>query len=124
MRFTSTVVLCSTLALWFHFGGIANPAHAAEDKARPDFERDVLPLFKEHCYQCHDARKQKAGLRLDVRSNVLSGGESGKPGIIPGNSKKSEIIRRVTSAEENEVMPPKGGPLSAGQVKLLSAWID
>src|SRR5690242_7995811 len=70
-----------------------------------DFGRDVLPLFRDRCYQCHDGRQQKSGLRLDVRSAALRGGESGKPAILPGNSAKSELIRRVTTAQGNEAMP-------------------
>jgi hypothetical protein len=96
----------------------------AGEKARPDFERDVLPLFKARCYRCHDVRKGKGDLRLDVRSSVLRGGESGEPAVVPGHSGKSELIRRVSSTEEAEMMPPKGKRLSAAEVRLLRDWID
>ena len=33
--------------------------------AAPEYERDVLPFLKRHCYSCHDAKQAKAGLRLD-----------------------------------------------------------
>jgi hypothetical protein len=99
------------------------PLRAAETP-RVDFARDVQPIFKGHCYSCHDGRKHKAGLRLDVRTSALRGGESGKPAIVPGDSKKSDLLRRVTSTDEEEVMPPAGEPLSADQVKRLRDWID
>jgi hypothetical protein len=96
----------------------------AEDRARPDFERDVLPLFKSRCYNCHSAAKHKANLRLDLRAGTLRGGESGKPALVPGDSKKSELVRRVGSDKDDERMPPTGERLSAAQVKLLRDWID
>ena len=39
-----------------------------------DFVRDVRPIFEKHCYECHGAKKQKSGLRLDVKSAAFKGG--------------------------------------------------
>ncbi|HWG41882.1 MAG TPA: PSD1 and planctomycete cytochrome C domain-containing protein [Gemmataceae bacterium] len=100
-----------------------SPSQAA-DKPRVEFARDVLPIFKSRCFSCHDGRKHKAGLRLDVRSSVLRGGESGKPSLVPHNAAKSELLRRITSDDDEEVMPPKGERLSTAQVKLLRDWIN
>ncbi len=99
----------------------AAPSPAAP---RVDFARDVLPLFKARCFSCHDNRKNKAGLRLDLRAGALRGGESGKPAVVPGDSGKSELIRRITSDDDEIVMPSTGERLSADQVKLLKDWID
>ena len=33
--------------------------------APPEYERDVLPFLKRHCYTCHDAEQAEAGIRLD-----------------------------------------------------------
>jgi hypothetical protein len=96
---------------------------SADDKPRVDFARDVQPILKSRCYSCHDGRKHKAGLRLDVRASALRGGESGKPAIVAGDSKKSELLRRVTSRDDDEVMPPEGERLTEAQLKLLSDWI-
>src|SRR4051794_11170456 len=43
-----------------------------------DFIRDVQPIFKESCLECHDAKKHKADLRFDNKLDALRGGESGK----------------------------------------------
>src|SRR5262245_25936719 len=95
----------------------------ADDKPAIDFARDVQPILRDHCYRCHDGRKQTAGLRLDVRSRALKGGESGKAAIVAGDAAKSELVRRVTSANDDEAMP-KGGPrLTEVQVKTLRDWI-
>ena len=46
------------------------------------FETKIRPIFVRHCYQCHsqdadDQGKLKGKLRLDTRSGLLRGGESG-----------------------------------------------
>jgi hypothetical protein len=100
------------------------PALRADgDPNAVSFEKDVYPVLKARCFSCHDARKQKAGLRLDVRSKALAGGESGKKGIVPGKPGASELLRRVTSTNDDEVMPPDGDRLTAVQAAKLRAWI-
>jgi mono/diheme cytochrome c family protein len=91
--------------------------------AEPDFGRDVQPIFVKVCLSCHGPDKQKGGLRLDGRAAAMTGGDSG-PVIVPGKAADSPLIRRVSSADPTERMPPKGEPLTAERVKLLRAWID
>ncbi len=89
-----------------------------------DFVRDVRPIFEKHCYECHGEKKQKAGLRLDVKAAALKGGDNEGPNIIPGKAKESSLIHLVASSDEDEVMPPKGERLSAAQIATLKAWIN
>lgn len=102
--------------------GLAEPQSSA--KRSVEFARDILPIFKERCYQCHDAKKHQAGLRLDLRASALRGGESGKAAIVPRDSDHGELLRRVLSTDEAEFMPPKGDRLTPAQVEQLRAWID
>ena len=118
MHFRPAIVLSLVMLC-----GQASLLHAQNQQAI-QFERDILPIFKAECYKCHDEKKAKAGLRIDQRSSVLRGGESGKPAIVAGQSAKSELIRRVTSKNVDEVMPPKGERLSDDKIKLLRQWID
>ena len=92
----------------------------------PDFQREVLPIFENHCFQCHDGRKQTAGLRLDVRSKAMQGGDSGDPAIVPKISEQSEIILRVMTDDADARMPPegKGQPLSPEEIAIVRNWID
>ncbi len=62
-----------------------------------DFVRDVRPIFEKHCYECHGEKKQKSGLRLDVKAAALRGGDEHGPDIIAGKAKESPLIRMVTS---------------------------
>jgi mono/diheme cytochrome c family protein len=88
-----------------------------------NFERDIRPLLHSRCIACHGPQKQQSGLRLDNKAAALKGGVSG-PVIVAGKSGESEIIRRVTSADKSEMMPPAGERLTAREVALLRAWID
>jgi mono/diheme cytochrome c family protein len=92
--------------------------------AQVDFTRDVQPIFAGRCYDCHGDKKQKSDFRLDDRSVVLHGGESGKPAVVPGKSAESALFQRVTSTNPDDAMPPKGERLTARQIALLKNWID
>ena len=98
---------------------------AAQSAAAPvDFVREVRPIFEKHCYDCHAEKKQKGGLRLDVKAAALKGGDNDGPNIIPGKAKESSLIHLVTSSDEDEMMPPKGERLSAAQIATLTTWIN
>ena len=90
-----------------------------------DFSRDVLPILSENCFACHgpDAKARKAHLRLDRKEDAL---RQKDPIIVAGRSGESELIRRVGSAEESEIMPPRrsGKKLSAAQIKILTNWVN
>ncbi|WP_299466820.1 PSD1 and planctomycete cytochrome C domain-containing protein [uncultured Gimesia sp.] len=98
---------------------------AAEEKV--EFNRDVLPILSNHCYACHgpDSATREAGLRLDQRESTTGKADSGKRAVTPGNVQVSELIRRITTEDENERMPPVKGPkpLNADQIATLKTWI-
>src|SRR5262249_11669690 len=57
--------------------------------------------------------------------SAIRGGHSGARAIVPGEPEESEIIRRITSDDPSERMPPAkhGKPLSAKQIETLKQWI-
>src|SRR5712692_3470577 len=111
--------LCLNRILWplvfgFATGHLANclagaPASAS---AAVDFKRDVFPIFIKRCSECHGPDQQKSKLRLDNKADAFRGGKSGQPTIVPGKSSESEIIRRVTTTDPDDVMPNKGERLT------------
>jgi cytochrome c553 len=107
------------MALGLMFSSLS--VHAA---ASDLFQKKVEPILVKRCSECHGADQQKAKLRLDSASEALKAGKSGKLAIVPGNPEHSEIIRRVTSPDPDEVMPPKGDRLSADDVAALRDWIQ
>ncbi len=99
---------------------LALPAAAAP----VDFVRDVRPIFDRHCTECHGEKKQKSGLRLDVKAAAFKGGDGEGPSLVAGQAKESPLIRFVTSADPEQRMPPKGDGLSPAEVATLTRWIN
>ncbi|MGL5095942.1 MAG: DUF1549 domain-containing protein, partial [Planctomycetia bacterium] len=116
-----------------YFGRIAaaftaTAALAAEPDKALDFQRDVLPILAEKCFQCHgpDPMTREAGLRLDVRAGATDKLESGAVAVVAGKPKESELWSRIRSTDAEHVMPPPrfGDRLTATQVAVLERWID
>src|ERR1700722_19005460 len=70
------------------------------------FNRDVRPIFSDNCYSCHgpDKGKRKANLRLDTKDGLFSAIETRFP-ILPGKPEQSEIFRRITTHDPDDLMP-------------------
>ena len=90
-------------------------------QARVDFARDVQPLLKERCFECHGPTKQMNGYRLDRRSVALAG--ITRPNIVPRSSDSSRLYRRVVSPEFGTQMPPDD-PLAQDEIEVIKRWID
>ena len=92
------------------------------------FNRDIRPLLSDHCYACHGPAEKgrKAGLRLDVKEGALGMAESGLRVIEPGSAARSELYARMSSSDQDELMPPAEFhlPLSKEQIDLIKRWID
>jgi hypothetical protein len=94
------------------------------DDAQVDYTKHIAPILETHCFDCHGADAQEAGLRLDRRANLLRGGGSGEPSIIPGDSGASHLMQLVSGNDSKLIMPPEGDRLSADQIGWLKKWID
>lgn len=92
-----------------------------------DFNRDIRSILSNKCFKCHgpDQNERKGGLRLDVRSGALTKLDSENVAIVPGKLDQSELIRRITSGDADERMPPadSGKKLSAVEIKALTDWV-
>ena len=98
----------------------AKPEPVAAKPKQVDFARDVFPIFRRSCIECHGPEKQEADLRLDQRESTLESGsvEAGKPG-------DSELLRRILLPRgHDEVMPAIGDPLPKRQVGIIRRWIQ
>lgn len=94
------------------------------DAAPIDFKKDVLPILKKNCIECHGDKKQESNFRLDRRASLLRGGDFGEPSVIPGKGAESFLIEVVTGKNADLKMPPKGKPLAAKEIETLRTWID
>ncbi len=88
-----------------------------------DYVRDIRPIFVEHCYSCHSGSEQESGLRLDLKSAALRGGDKHGPDIVPGNVSKSPLLALVSSTDPDKRMPPDYG-LGALQIMKVKQWIE
>lgn len=88
-----------------------------------DYHRDVQPILEAKCYDCHQGGKAKGELWLDSLAGVLKGGEEEGPAVVPGKPEESSLLHRVTTEDEDLVMPPKGERLSKEEVEKLQKWI-
>ncbi len=98
---------------------------APSQTGHTDFNRDIRPLFATHCTACHGGVKAAGKISFVYRDKALASGKSGLPAIVPGRPEDSEVIRRVTTTDPDELMPqPKHGPrLSEAEIAVLRQWI-
>lgn len=80
-------------------------------------------LLNNRCGDCHGAETRESGLRLDTRKGIEKGGDFG-PVVLPGKPDQSELLRRVTTDNQEQAMPPDGDRLEDEEVALLREWIQ
>ncbi len=107
----------------------AQSRQAAPPTASPiDFNRHIRPLLSDRCYRCHgpDSAKRKAKLRLDTREGLFKEADSGLAVVTPRDAEKSDLIRRITSDDTEEMMPPPDSHLALtdGEKALLKRWVE
>src|SRR6266516_7172766 len=82
--------------------------------APPTFEKDIRPILKAHCFDCHgEGEKLKGGLDLRLRRLILQGGDDG-PVLFPGKPGRSLLFNLV----RNGKMPKRDKKLTRDQVAL------
>lgn len=103
---------------------LANSTGVVSARDAVDFERDVRPIFQDHCVSCHGSDEQNGGLRLDARSTVFAEADSGSRAVVAGDTKSSELLVRVLSTSDDDQMPPDGERLTADQIDVLKRWVN
>lgn len=93
-----------------------------------DFSREVRPILSDKCYHCHgpDEQGRKAQLRFDTKAGAFRL-RDGAAVIVPGHSAESELMLRIKSTDDDEIMPPpeaKLGRLTPAEIATLQRWID
>ncbi len=84
-----------------------------------DFSRDVYPILRRSCFECHGNDKQESGLRLDDKSAVFE-----SMVIHAGRPDSSELVRRIEFPRgHDEVMPSIGDLLSPREISAIRRWI-
>ncbi|HUR47781.1 MAG TPA: PSD1 and planctomycete cytochrome C domain-containing protein, partial [Candidatus Saccharimonadales bacterium] len=104
---------CAIVAL------LALLTHTASSAPSITFEKDIRPILKAHCFDCHgEGEKLKGGLDLRLKRLMLKGSEDG-PVLVPGKPDRSPLYKLVESGE----MPKRDKKLTKEQVDLIKQWI-
>lgn len=113
-----------------HPAAVARVRAAALPNGEPQFTEQQFAFFREkiepvlaaQCYECHSAsaKKLKAGLHLDTRGGMLTGGDSGAA-VRPHDPDRSLLFRSLTQ-DRHELMPPKK-PLPVSVIADFREWI-
>ncbi len=102
-------------------GGWAHPAWGAE---RVSFNDHIRPIFAKHCVACHGGVQMASNLSFIYRDSALAEADSGLVPIVPGDTRNSEVVARVTTDDPDIRMPPADHPpLTAEEIALLTEWI-
>ena len=100
-------------------------AFAAETTA-PSFKESVLPIFEQHCIQCHSEGHvgfQSIGLDLTTYQSVMNGSQKGRA-VIPMQPQMSPLVKVLDwSKNTYPHMPANQHQLDKKDVETISAWI-
>jgi hypothetical protein len=103
------------------------PRGVVADDEEIDFARDVRPILSAACFKCHgpDEKERKADLRLDTREGALESTAGAAP-FVAGKPDDSEALRRMTSGDPDEHMPPadSGKSLTEAQIAVVKKWVE
>ncbi len=117
------------MTLWLSLHLVDPIASGATKPAVPgiDFSRQIRPILSDNCFACHgpDENTRKGKLRLDRKEDAFKGGKSGVLCIVPGKPEESELFKRLTTHDEDDLMPPPKSKkvLSSVQIDLVKRWI-
>ena len=90
-----------------------------------DFNKQVLPILSDNCFDCHgpDKHSRKAKLRLDTKEGLYSQIDFTK--AKGGDILASPLIERIVTDDEDDLMPPSEShrTLDKKQIALLKQWV-
>ena len=115
------------LALALGAGLLSMGSARATQTRKIDFNRDIRPILTDRCYACHgpDATSKRIRLRLDSEAAARADLGGGRHAVIPGQPAESELVNRVTAADDAMRMPPvsSGKSLTPAEIALLTEWV-
>lgn len=89
-----------------------------------DFVKEIKPILEANCVSCHGAERPKGGLSLVNKAAAFKEADGGVA-IVPGKPDESSLYTTtILPPGHDNIMPPKGPPLTKGQTDLLKRWIE
>lgn len=85
------------------------------------FEAKIRPVLIKHCYGCHsdEAKKAEGGLKLDSKSGMTKGGDSGAM-LVPAKPGESLLL---SALKHSELKMPPDKKLPDGVIQDFEHWI-
>ena len=125
LKFKLPLTLISAAAL-LHTSAVAPAALPADHAERMTkglaMFKDIAPVLKEICVNCHGGDKTKSDFDLATREGLLTGGAEGVS-VVPFDSAGSKLMKMIRHGEE-PYMPDKKPKLSNEVIAKIAAWID
>jgi uncharacterized membrane protein len=84
------------------------------------YARQVYPIVKDRCQNCHYAKDKKGGLDVSTYAALMKGGKNPN-NIVPGAPEKSLFVKEIVGQEPS--MPKNALPLTKEQIDLIVLWI-
>ena len=119
--FISAVTLLALVSLTKALPAQQPTQNSADLAKSVDFRRDVLPILNSNCIDCHAGTDATNGLQLDSYEGLMQGANSGRV-IVPGDSKQSVLVQKITDMTGKQMPPEK--PLSTADIAMIVAWVD
>jgi hypothetical protein len=118
--FPIVVTVAVALMSWMP-AATAQERRAVDDDGRiVDFARDIAPIFRDRCLECHNVDEAKADFRIDDPETVSYY-------VEPEDVEASTMfIDYLLSDDPDMMMPPPstGGPLTPQELTLIRVWIE
>jgi hypothetical protein len=94
-------------------------AQAEDAQPTIDFAHDVVPILKQHCFECHGGQRAEGEFSINTRESIVDSSSA-----VPGDADASYLIEMITTADADVRMPKDKPPLPETVVKTLRDWID
>ena len=83
-----------------------------------DFEKQIKPIFENHCIACHN-EDEANGVNIAVKDEAMAY-------IYEEDAESSDLFNYLIEEDETARMPPPdvGRPLTEDQITLVKTWIN
>ena len=92
----------------------------ADDTDTVDFAHDIVPILREHCFECHGGDEAEGGFSINNRRLFLEG-----EAAIPGDAVESLFLQLIEDPDPEYRMPSKDKPpVPEEEIELLKRWVN
>ncbi|MBI5915721.1 MAG: PSD1 domain-containing protein [Bacteroidetes bacterium] len=123
-------LIAATVLLLSGFFSKKDPADMPALPDVVDYNFHIKPIISDRCFKCHgpDKNKQESELGLNNEAGFFKTlkKDSTRHVVVPGKPVQSELYRRITETDPEEMMPPPESNLSlnAWEKAVIKKWIE